>query len=313
MGRKSGSANYINEDVDVLLELVGKFLPIGAKEREGVAVEFNQHAPEVESVQRDGEGLKAKFDKLGNEKKPTGRNTCPPHVPRAEEVTRAIKEKVIAITGGAENSDAELAENIRLRRERENGPATCESARKRIDGAGGGKIKREREKGELTENVGMLTKTVCSFLESRMKGESSSQEVKNIVKKEVKENLKEEVKEQAVLLQDSMDDLKTLLSILMKEQSVAASSKKLLFLFWELNFYYKMPLLRLRSRSLHPFGPPGRLGPRRVAHSQARIPASFVLTPRALTLGFTWLSYISSVASSSAMNLLIHGLGLLKC
>lgn len=77
---------------------------------------------------------------------------------------RAIKSRLSAVTAGAGKSEATFVDNIWSKRNRENGPAVGERAKKRRAGAGVVAIKREREEHELKSNVSRLTQAVGLFV-----------------------------------------------------------------------------------------------------------------------------------------------------
>ncbi|KAE9286508.1 hypothetical protein PR003_g26300 [Phytophthora rubi] len=79
-------------DVDRLLALVEKMLPLGKDEWERLAMAYNANrqrgAPE-----RDYESLRRKFKVLYSTRKPTGVQEMPPHIKKAKEVKLAVDVK----------------------------------------------------------------------------------------------------------------------------------------------------------------------------------------------------------------------------
>ncbi|KAG9408592.1 hypothetical protein AC1031_020448 [Aphanomyces cochlioides] len=80
--------------VDVLLDQVEKFLPIGRNGWEKVEHAFNIS----DFVQRDVDALKRKFVVLKNNPKPTGDPDCPPDVARAKRINREIDNKASVLS-----------------------------------------------------------------------------------------------------------------------------------------------------------------------------------------------------------------------
>jgi hypothetical protein len=98
-GRGTGSQNYRDWEVEVLLNILEVKLPLGAEHWETVTTEFNATAL-TRSIQvrnnyvaRDLDSLKNKFKVLKNHKKPTGDPNCPPLVKRAKRIQKEIERK----------------------------------------------------------------------------------------------------------------------------------------------------------------------------------------------------------------------------
>ena len=85
-GRGTGSQNYRDWEVEILLNIMEIKQPLGADHWDQVATMFNASAL-TRSIQlscnyvpRDLESLKNKFKSLKNHRKPTGDPDCPPFV-----------------------------------------------------------------------------------------------------------------------------------------------------------------------------------------------------------------------------------------
>ncbi|KAI9980231.1 hypothetical protein PInf_026581 [Phytophthora infestans] len=92
MVKATGSTNYKLVEMNLLLELVGEYLPLGKDEWERLAGVYNVHRPRS-WVDRDFESLRRKFKVLYSTRKPTGCPTMPPHVARAKGLKKEIDEK----------------------------------------------------------------------------------------------------------------------------------------------------------------------------------------------------------------------------
>ena len=62
-GSRSGAPNYSSEDVQQLLDITEKMLPIGANYWAAVAASFNNWADAQIKTKREADSLKLKFDK----------------------------------------------------------------------------------------------------------------------------------------------------------------------------------------------------------------------------------------------------------
>ncbi|TBU38995.1 hypothetical protein BD309DRAFT_1083699 [Dichomitus squalens] len=93
-GRKSGSTNYIKVELDALLNVVKKNLPIGQAAWAETTKDYNKWAQANGRPARTEKPLKTKFDTLVRTPKPTGDAEIPPHVERAWEIEQLINQKV---------------------------------------------------------------------------------------------------------------------------------------------------------------------------------------------------------------------------
>ncbi|KAF9566074.1 hypothetical protein CPC08DRAFT_127378 [Agrocybe pediades] len=93
-GRVVGTANYSEEDIDMLLDLLEDHLPPGAKAWNVVGEEFNSWASNNKRPLRTTKSLELKFKQLVRTSKPTGTADCPPHIERAHAIEDRIAEKV---------------------------------------------------------------------------------------------------------------------------------------------------------------------------------------------------------------------------
>ncbi|ETP30515.1 hypothetical protein F442_20518 [Phytophthora nicotianae P10297] len=92
MVRNAGTTNYSMADIDRMLCLVEKVLPLGKDEWERLAASFNASKPRG-APEREFESLRRKFKQLYSTRKPTGVATMPPHIQRAKEAKQAIDDK----------------------------------------------------------------------------------------------------------------------------------------------------------------------------------------------------------------------------
>ncbi|KAG6815925.1 hypothetical protein H0H93_008787 [Arthromyces matolae] len=92
-GRSAGVANYTNEDVEGLLDIVEEYLPIGGNAWNSCADEFSEWARENGRPVRTAKSLEAKFKQLVKTSKPTGDAECPPSIERAHAIENSINEK----------------------------------------------------------------------------------------------------------------------------------------------------------------------------------------------------------------------------
>ncbi|ETO99431.1 hypothetical protein F441_23156, partial [Phytophthora nicotianae CJ01A1] len=88
----AGTTNYSMADIDRMLCLVEKVLPLGKDEWERLAASFNASKPRG-APEREFESLRRKFKQLYSTRKPTGVATMPPHIQRAKEAKQAIDDK----------------------------------------------------------------------------------------------------------------------------------------------------------------------------------------------------------------------------
>jgi hypothetical protein len=82
MAKKKGNGNsqgfaYTDEEVNSLLLLMNKILPISPREWDTVCREHNENWP---NSNRDSNSIRGKFNSLANQRVPTGDPNCPPLV-----------------------------------------------------------------------------------------------------------------------------------------------------------------------------------------------------------------------------------------
>ena len=88
--KKKRGTGFSHAEVITMLDIMGKYLPIGGDEWEAVATEHQQAWPDTE---RCKDGIKRKFQNLYRRKEPTGDPTCPPSVKQAKSIQYQIKLK----------------------------------------------------------------------------------------------------------------------------------------------------------------------------------------------------------------------------
>lgn len=91
-GRKAGRANWTDERVKILLDIVAIFKPAGAAEWERVANEWLRRTKEF----RDATALRRHFRKLARTKPKTGQSTVPPLIDRARTISDSIIQKTLS-------------------------------------------------------------------------------------------------------------------------------------------------------------------------------------------------------------------------
>ena len=96
-----GRSNYSNLEVEHMLESICENLPISGAELDLVADCHAQFHPELE---RTGDQLKKKFNKLSKTKVPTGE----PNIPFTIQESKAIRLLIIEKTKGATGSEEEV-------------------------------------------------------------------------------------------------------------------------------------------------------------------------------------------------------------
>ncbi len=98
-GRQLGRTNYSRSELDHMLEFTREILPISGAEWDLVASRHSAFHPELE---RTGDQLKKKFNKLARTQIPTGNPNIPPAVREAKEIKDLIVEKSEGVTGSEE-------------------------------------------------------------------------------------------------------------------------------------------------------------------------------------------------------------------
>jgi len=98
-GRQLGRTNYSSSELDHMLEFARELLPISGAEWDLVASRHSVFHPELE---RTGDQLKKKFNKLARTQIPTGNPNIPPAVREAKEIRDLIVEKSEGVTGSEE-------------------------------------------------------------------------------------------------------------------------------------------------------------------------------------------------------------------
>ncbi|KUF88740.1 hypothetical protein AM587_10011880 [Phytophthora nicotianae] len=96
MGKQSGSSNYKMAEVDRLLQLVEKYLPLGKDEWERLTNDYNATRPRSWN-ERDTDSIRRKFKAMYGARKPSGKGNIPPHIDRAKELKRAVDQKASVI------------------------------------------------------------------------------------------------------------------------------------------------------------------------------------------------------------------------
>jgi hypothetical protein len=86
---KGKGTHYSTEEIDLIMDIVGRVLPSGGYMWERVTKEYNDRKPRG-SASREMESVRSKFRKFCNEKKPTGDPNCPEHVKRAKRIQHEI-------------------------------------------------------------------------------------------------------------------------------------------------------------------------------------------------------------------------------
>lgn len=107
--KKGGrGCNFSAVELDTLLTLVEKSLPMGADQWEYLTLEFNKSVSSDRA--RDMESLRKKFKNLKNKKKPTGDPDCPIEVKRAKRAHYQIESRMSVENMGSE-SEEETGDN----------------------------------------------------------------------------------------------------------------------------------------------------------------------------------------------------------
>ena len=110
-----GQKNYTAIEIDMLLDIVAEIEPLGANMWAEVHERYNQWAMAQSYPMRDADMLKQKFDRLANEKKPTGNPRCPAPVRKAKQVARNILSLAqAAALGGILDDDHDSDSTIYL-------------------------------------------------------------------------------------------------------------------------------------------------------------------------------------------------------
>ena len=104
---RAGSANYNEEDVETMLNVVEEVETLGANNWSEVAHRFCEWAQRNCRPAGDLESLRNKFYKLANARTKTGDPSCTPAVRRANHIARAIQAKCWAYTL-AESSEEDV-------------------------------------------------------------------------------------------------------------------------------------------------------------------------------------------------------------
>lgn len=197
-GRKAGSQNYSDEDLNKLLDIIEEVEPIGSNHWAEVQERYNDYAVDKFRAIRDQDALRNKYDKMVNVKKPTGSASCPPLVRRSKHIARDIMAKVNAISigsGQGEVNEEEISDpenmntsgNEHGKRRRNTFGAR---RNKRITGRNG--VKCDEDEAELISHVGEMSTAICSFLNSsssERNGIGNVSEIKKIVQEEVRAEL----------------------------------------------------------------------------------------------------------------------------
>lgn len=100
-----GVPNYSSAEVDALLDIVERILPLGAHHWARVAEQYREWAAANDGTPRDQDSLESEFDKMNYTMKRTADPTCPANVRRAKRLGKAILKKCPAVVLGGESSD----------------------------------------------------------------------------------------------------------------------------------------------------------------------------------------------------------------
>ncbi|PPQ95870.1 hypothetical protein CVT26_015609 [Gymnopilus dilepis] len=92
-GRRPGAGNYSDPDVQKLLDLVEKELPIGQRGWKAVHKRYTKYAEKHKRHVRDCKALENKFKQLAGCRKPTGSGRRPGFITRAKAIDKKINEK----------------------------------------------------------------------------------------------------------------------------------------------------------------------------------------------------------------------------
>ncbi|KAJ7677171.1 hypothetical protein B0H17DRAFT_1139816 [Mycena rosella] len=103
-GRRKGSPNFKPDEVNKLLDLVEKYLPLGQKGWKTVTHRYQKWSRSSNHPERDGKALENKYKSLIKTKKPTGDAYCPPEIKRAHQVEGLLDERA----GARELSDSDV-------------------------------------------------------------------------------------------------------------------------------------------------------------------------------------------------------------
>ena len=104
-GRKKGSKNWTDAEMELMLDIVGSLLPSGHDQFERAADEHSKQAAAKGLMARDWEQIKNKFEKLAFAKKPTGNATPSPCITRAKKIREEIA--AVEVIGFASLNDEE--------------------------------------------------------------------------------------------------------------------------------------------------------------------------------------------------------------
>jgi hypothetical protein len=89
-GCTPGCQGYSTSDCIALIATVKQILPIGGQEWTKVQDIYNEYARANNCMLCQANPLKTKFKNLSNQKKPTGKSICPPHIREAKDVDNEI-------------------------------------------------------------------------------------------------------------------------------------------------------------------------------------------------------------------------------
>lgn len=191
--KRSGAPNYSSENVNVLLNIVEDLEPIGANNWVAVLSKFKDYTKENSRSKRDIDFPRMKFDRLANQKKPTGSNACPPLVRSAKQIARDILGKVNAVSigddidllgnGSGGNVDVDTYPGQSGSSGKK--PLGAQSCKQKAGAAG---TKQEEDVDAFVEHVADMSKATTSLVEKRLNEEErlTIPDVQNIVKQETK-------------------------------------------------------------------------------------------------------------------------------
>ena len=204
---RAGAANYSDDDVEAMLNIVEDIEPLGANNWSEVASQFCAWTHANSRPARNFEFLRNKFDKLANAKKKTGDPSCPPSIRRAKQISRAIQAKCAAYTLGDSSEEEKMStceekppdSGARLNEEAvtpaKNGNSDTVGAvkRKRRTGATGTPEKGKKAQEILLEHVGAMAEHIGWISEVFRTGSSDAGERNSLKKEDVVEIVQREV------------------------------------------------------------------------------------------------------------------------
>ncbi|KUF88791.1 UDP-sugar-dependent glycosyltransferase 52 [Phytophthora nicotianae] len=153
-------------DIDRMLCLVEKVLPLGKDEWERLAASFNASKPRG-APEREFESLRRKFKQLYSTRKPTGVATMPPHIQRAKEAKQAIDDKanVVELDDDADE-DQPIAPDFSFEPEPDHTfyePDDAEFVHAAAERSGAGSVHSEATGTDMSVDGGPQNRSVVRF------------------------------------------------------------------------------------------------------------------------------------------------------